>query len=228
VPIVAVEGSTDVELLRYLEEYIGIKGAVIPCGGSGTLFRLVTRSREITNSRVAFLADQDFCCLRGGHVVHPRVVYTWGYSIENDVIAGSRIDRLIHDNEKGDFDRIRWLVAKYFSFEYERAVAERRDIVWNVSLQSIISLPRVRLAPQIQFAQEISDHDTVFCRRLYRHIKKLLRGKQLVQMYLLILNRPGRHARFGTASLLDSCAMLGRNHRLHALANMIRARLGGP
>src|ERR1700693_3928775 len=89
VPIVAGEGKTDVEILRHLEKSIGIEGSVVPCGGCNTIFENLDQHSEITNSRVVFLADQDMCCIRGNHRIHPRLVYTWGFSIENDIISGS-------------------------------------------------------------------------------------------------------------------------------------------
>ena len=215
----------DAEVLEHLEDVYWIQGAVMPCGGSGTLFKLIFRFNEITNPKVAFLAHQDSAASKGGHVVHHRLVYTLGYSIENDVIAGSHIDRLIRQDEREHFDRIRRLVAKFFSFEDECAAAEGRDAVWNVSVPSIISLPEVKLAQHIEHASEILNYNTAFYRKLYRQIKKLLRGKQLLQMYMLELNRPGRDARFTRAGVIRFRAVLGRNYRLRALADAIGRRL---
>jgi hypothetical protein len=70
-PVVAVEGKTDKEILRHLEDWIGIQGGVLSCGGCNTIFDILDRYDEITNSRVVFLADQDMCCVHGSRRVIP-------------------------------------------------------------------------------------------------------------------------------------------------------------
>jgi hypothetical protein len=224
-PVVLVEGKTDAAILRLLESFIGEIGSILPCGGRQTLFQLVERSEEITNARIAFLADQDMFCINGGHLAHPKLVYTWGYSIENDIIAGSKIDRLILPAEASTFDEFRWLAARYFSFEYEKSVLEGRAAVWDVSLESVIDPGSGRYRSHIPFGTEISTYNSIFCRRLYRSIKRLLRGKQLVELYLLVLDKPKRVARLNGQALLHCCSTLGSNIRLRSLAESLRAKI---
>jgi hypothetical protein len=224
-PIVAVEGKTDREILRHLENLTGIGGLIFPCGGCNNIFDILDRSHDITNKQVVFMADQDMCCIHGSRRLHPRLIYTWGFSIENDVIAGSKIDRLLRPEERPTFAKLRWLVARYFAYEYEKALAEAREPVWDVSLQMIIDMNNLTYKSNIAHQDEIYTHDTRFCRRLHKEIKRLLRGKQLLQLYLLILNKPRRSVKFSNMALLECCSCLGENHRLNALAREIRQKL---
>lgn len=224
-PTLVVEGATDRALLRFLEEEIGGGVSIIICSGRTNLFQIAEHSTKLGLTQLVFLADQDLNCIQGGHYSHPRLAYTWGYSIENDVLAGSRIDRLLRTAERPGFEMIRDLSAKYFIFEYEKALSEGRSPKWNVSLPEILDIDTYELRAHIKYKKEISEYDTPLYRKFVKQFKKFMRGKNLVQLYMFFLNRPGRESRFTNSALLESCVALGGNRRLGALARAIRAIL---
>ncbi len=226
-PIIAVEGETDENVIRMLEEKVGIPGIIVPVGGRGNLFSLIRRLADIKNPSVVFLADQDMYCIEGGHFTNDRLVYTWGYSIENDIIAGSRINKLIWPNERSQFEMIKSLAIKYFAWEYEAAKRQGRSPVWKVALPTIIDPAKLRYLPTVKESEAIAALETKLSRKMHRNYRKLVRGKQLLQIYMFILNRKGRKSRFTNGALLDSCISLGPNRRLFSLADSLRTKVEG-
>jgi hypothetical protein len=224
-PVVAVEGQMDAGVLRHLESRIGIVGVLMPCGGNRSLFALLDRLDEIKNRNIAFLADQDVCCVMGGHKVHPHLVYTWGYSIENDIIAGSKIDRLINEECRAAFHAIKRLVVQFFAYELDCAISDDRPPVLDVALAEIVDVRQLSFKENVKNSVKILKHDTPMARKIERHFKRLLRGKQLLQLYMVFLNRPKTPERISNAMLLSCCTELGQNRHLERLARAIQGIL---
>jgi hypothetical protein len=121
-PTILVEGVDDIMVCRWLEQFIPWQeGDFYQCGGRNTLLEVYRRRSELKVNTV-FLADQDmyvFCTIPEEYQ-SKSIVWTHGYSIENDIYAGtSKIDDLLEPNEQNDYQAILQKVIAWFAFEVE-------------------------------------------------------------------------------------------------------------
>ena len=87
-PTVIVEGKNDMQIFRWMEEHLKVhKIDVLGVGGRQNLFAVYDRKSEFQHLPVAFIADKDkelFTQLPTGY---DEIIWTQGYSIENDLYA---------------------------------------------------------------------------------------------------------------------------------------------
>ena len=87
---VLVEGKDDALVYRYIEgklnDLISIdnKADVIICGGRLELIEVFESREKFKNTKVVFLADKDMWFFVGVPKDYEDIVFTDGYSIEND------------------------------------------------------------------------------------------------------------------------------------------------
>jgi hypothetical protein len=85
VPTILVEGSEDVMVYRWLKQHIKpLKASAIQCGGREKLLSVYKRRNEFSHIKTAFLADQDMYVFLGIPSDYSDIIWTAGYSIEND------------------------------------------------------------------------------------------------------------------------------------------------
>jgi hypothetical protein len=58
-----------------------------------------------------------------------NIVWTTGYSIENDLYAGANIERLLNSREKNGYNELVKNVTKWFAFEVEQY---RNNLPWKI------------------------------------------------------------------------------------------------
>ena len=89
-PTIVVEGKEDMQIFRWMEHLLEIHEVdVLGVGGRSNLFAVYDRKSEFVHLPVAFIADQDkelFTRLPAGY---EEIIWTQGYSIENDLYAGA-------------------------------------------------------------------------------------------------------------------------------------------
>ena len=85
-PTVIVEGKDDMQIYQWTERRVGIQNAnVLPVGGKETLLAVYERRNEYAHLPVAFVADKDLWLFSGIPPDYPDIIWTEGYSIENDL-----------------------------------------------------------------------------------------------------------------------------------------------
>lgn len=138
-PTILVEGPDDRMICRWLELFIPWQiGDPLPCGGREKLLQIYKRRSELRKANTVFLADQDMYLFtaipedyQGG-----SIVWTSGYSIENDIYAStSKIDDLLAANEQTDYQAILAKVIAWFAFEVEEYRSGREHKVDSVKIR---------------------------------------------------------------------------------------------
>ena len=100
IPTVIVEGKKDIPIYRRIEKYIDIQNAdVISVGGRNNLLLLYERRNEFAHLPVAFVADRDLWLFSGIPPDYPDIIWTEGYSIENDLYAGADLEKALNAND---------------------------------------------------------------------------------------------------------------------------------
>ena len=121
-PTVVVEGRDDMQIFRWMEDLLQIHEVdVLGVGGRSNLFAVYDRKSEFVHLPVAFIADQDkelFTRLPAGY---EEIIWTQGYSIENDLYAGAdpSLENLMDPQEAAEHRQLLDTIIEWFTFEVE-------------------------------------------------------------------------------------------------------------
>ena len=196
-----VEGDDDVIIYRELTKRIGIFEVILrPSGGRDKLLQIYERRGEFSQVPVAFIADQDMWLFSGIEPGYEDVIWTSGYSIENDLYSDADLERLLDENETAEHQQILDSISTWFAFAVEEYLAGNS--------------PNLDLHCDEMILPGQTELDTGFCTRqgfrtpnpnrvqqIRSAYKLLLRGKQLFQLLVRFLSKPVHG--FEKASLND-------------------------
>lgn len=221
-PTILVEGTADAYVYRWLEEKLSTAGDVLPCSGREVLLNIFDRCVEYPNARVAFVADKDmwhFSPIPDKY--KDIVIFTDGYSIENDLYAKDVIERLLSREEKEAFERLLNEIIIWFSFEVD---CHLKTGASNCGIHINRVCPEEEICEKFKQTRGFSTPD----RNLVAHIKgeydRNLRGKTLFETLLRFLSHPNRQSKYSKFNLMEIGAKLD-NAKITRLASAIDDRL---
>ena len=213
-PTVVVEDKNDMRIYRWVEARVGIQNAdVLSAGGRNNLLSLYDRRTEYAHLPVAFVADRDLWLFSGIPPDYHGIIWTQGYSIENDLYLGANLENLLDPHEAKEHQQVLDSIIEWFAFEVEEYLAGRdAEVAWHCN----------QVVPSGQ-----TKRDPVFCTRrgfrfpnakLIQQIKDAyqlqLRGKLLFQMLVRFLSAPNRRAKHSVDSLHETAFKMTPSHRL--------------
>lgn len=203
-PTVLVEGSTDASIYRIVAKRMGlVVGTFLPCGGRTVLLEVFRRRFEIVNTvAIAFVADRDMWLFDGMPSGLDEVIFTSGYSIENDVLHGGVAESLFEENEKEEFESIISELIKWFAFEVEEYVNGRAPKVAE-PIDKIIPKGSTKLSQDFLDKRGYATPDASIHSKIKAEYKTLLRGKHLLDAFHRILYRTNRMSRFDKENILE-------------------------
>jgi len=210
-PTVLVEGTSDVRIYRRIEEMLGwSRGDVLCCGCRNNLLQVFTRRNEVQHPALAFLADRDMWLFQNTPPEYNDIVWTSGYSIENDAYIGSDVERLLESDERRLFCKLLDEVCEWFAFEVEEFRQGRPAFVargiggmlndQRDSLRIAFLRERNFVKPNPQVVSEIR-----------RNYVLNLRGKTLFDLLAQVIQRSRGKDRFNHGQLLWICVSMPRN-----------------
>ena len=227
-PTVLVEGPTDAYVYRAVEAEAKLSfGTLLPCGGRSTLLEIYRRRDELRDRRCAFLADRDMWIFSGIPSEYTDVIFTSGYSIENDLFSDGAVERLFDEIEQRVFADLVAAVTRWFTFEAEEFLANREHRVGD-HLDRLIKPGTVGLCPDWCRARGFREPDTRFCSEVRSEFRMKLRGKHLAAIYHRILHAPQRRSKYVPANLIELASKSPGNLALFALCDKVRAALAIP
>ena len=207
-PTVLVEGVYDVGWYRVLLRKGGIKWSLQPAGGRNSLFVIHDMLVGKGNRQVVYVADRDMFSFTGIPSSYADVVFTSGYSIENDVLKDSYVHRLFTDAERQLIAGYKGELAKWFSFCAEQklagkepeldvpinAVAEHDRQTGRVSLKTAY-LAHIGYVPPAQSTVD----------RVLSEFEMIFRGKCLLGLYAWVtkFRHPSDGASHSEGGLMD-------------------------
>ena len=99
-PRIVVEGDDDVIIYRELTKRIGIlEVAPLPSGGRKKLLQVYERRSEFAHVPVAFIADRDMWLFSGIPEGYADIIWTQGYSIENDLYVSAELESFLETHQ---------------------------------------------------------------------------------------------------------------------------------
>jgi Protein of unknown function (DUF4435) len=221
-PTILVEGSDDRSVYRYLEEKINIESIdILICNGREMLINLFNRRNEFQHIRVVFIADKDmwfFTGIPGSY--DSEIIFTDGYSLENDLYIKSLFESLLDQNEVGCFRKLIEELSTWFAFEVDRYKKtgeslcdfHANQICPENSLCNDFKLKIGFIAPPIHLVTSVS-HD----------YSRSLRGKNLFEALLRFLSHSKRESKYSRRNLLELGAK-ANNPRVDSLVMNIQVK----
>lgn len=121
-PTVIVETSNDVRIYKLWVEsrlFGTYKVDVIDVGGRDNLLHLYERRSEFANVPVVFVGNQGMWVFSDIPEYYADILWTQGYSIDNDIYSNGRIRQLIQYNPTIEYDEVIEAVIKWFACEVD-------------------------------------------------------------------------------------------------------------
>ena len=198
IPTIVVEGKMDIVIYRRLLERVGIQQTILLAADSrNKLLQVYERRREFAHVPVVFIADQDMWIFSGIPEDYADIIWTQGYSIENDLYISAELESFLETHQHETHQQVLNAVCRWFAFEVEAFlkgdaahVGEGLDEIvprGKTELDDAFLKRRGFLPPQEEHYQQIREAYDL-----------QLRGKLLFQILLRFLNAADRELRFQT------------------------------
>lgn len=229
-PTVIVEGDDDARVVRWLEEKTGAtQMSFLEVGGRTNLLRLHARRRELAPARVTFLADRDVWVVCGIPAGFDDLIWTNGYSLENDVFEGSQILNLLDMDELADHADIIAKAAEWYAFEILEYRAGRPAFVGR-SLFTVIDSVSRTLKADFLIERQFAPAPIEVAAFLEGNYKRMFRGKHLFDAMLLVLSEAGRDPKYSRDQLVDLTLRMRSddgliNQLISALRNALKVQM---
>jgi hypothetical protein len=216
-PSLVVEGKGDMTVYRWLERELGTKSvSLFPVGGRSNVFKVLDRRTEFPKAKVAFLVDSDLEVFRqsGSAAPHPDVIWTKGYSIENDLLASRTIEVLLEPDEERGLQTLLNEVCRWFAFEVQRYLdGQEAQVKHHVNV--VVPIGQKCLCPKFCRSRGYAEPPPQLAQKIRKNYLLLLRGHNLLGCYLRFLSSPSRGGnKYSTTNLLDISTKFPRRKRL--------------
>lgn len=221
---VVVEGKDDMTIYRWLEQKIGIdKVNFLPCGGRDKLLQVFNRRDEFSQIKTIFLADKDCFVYTTVPAEYDDIIWTKGYSVENDLYAGRFLEKLLSVNEEVNFRASLKNFITYYAFEVEQF---NKKLVFNFSNHPNQVLTDSHELDQV-FLETVnySEPTPETIEYLEKEYDLLLRGKSLFALLLRFLSHKNREIKHSKKSLCETSFKLAENSLLNDIIISIEGRL---
>ena len=213
-PTVIVEGKDDMQIYRWIEARVGSQNAnVLPAGGRNNLLSVYQRRDEYTHLPVAFVADQDLWLFSGIPQDYHDLIWTQGYSIENDLYAGADLENLLEADETKEHQQVLDSIIEWFAFEVEEHL-EGREAQVDKHCNEIVAIGETEMDQGFCIRRGFRFPNAERIQQIKDAYQLQLRGKLLFQMLSRFLNAPNRRSKYPILALHEIAFKMTPSHEL--------------
>jgi hypothetical protein len=230
-PIIVIEGTDDVYIYRWLKTKLSNSlVALQSTGGRNNLFAIHDRKSEFPNKKVIFIADKDSYRFDGVPSNRQDIIFTSGYCIENDIYHGSNVCNLLDDEDLNDFEVLKKVIIRWFSFELEQ-FNQRKLTNINTTLKvanhiNVVSPVGVNdICPSFKTKIGFKEPCPSVIQVVENEYALNLRGKQLFQILTRFMSKKGRFSSFSDKNLIEIALKQGNNDSIQRLVSEIDIKL---
>lgn len=222
---VLVEGKDDVMVYRWMEDEVGIVNAsFFPCGGRKNLLKIYERRSEFADLKTIFIADKDAFVYSNTPKEYNEVLWTHGYSIENDLYFGRKIESILSTKEKDVFNTSLTSFAKYYAFEIEQCKKGNTHTFRNHPAHIICEKENTVKSDFLESVSFEEPIEETFL-NLINNYDVLIRGKSLFALLTRIVSRSKRQIKHSKATLLEHCYRTHRSEKFIDLIAELKLRI---
>ena len=213
-PTVIVEGKDDMRIYRWVEGRVGSQNAnVLPAGGRETLLSVYQRRNEFTHLPVAFVADRDLWLFSGIPEIYHDIIWTLGYSIENDLYAGADLENLLNADEAEAHQQVLDLIIGWFAFEVEEHLAGR-EVQVDTHCNRVVPLGMTEMDNDFRNSRGFRPPDDKLHQQIKDAYRLQLRGKSLFEVLVRFLSASERNPKHSTTGLYEIAFKMTPSHEL--------------
>lgn len=221
---ILVEGKDDASIYRWIENELstGCNFDLLPCDGRDTLLDIFEKRNEITGIKLLFVADKDKFVYSNVPEPYADIIWTTGYSIENDLYFGGYLEALLTDKEKAKFEKGLINFIQYYSHDVEkvkRGIDTELRYHPNQILDDVFNLIKTN---------ECGYDVTETIDQIRNSYQLLIRGKSLFSLLFIILcdrDRPIKHKK---TSLMEVCLKCNEQNLVRQIIERIKTELQPP
>jgi hypothetical protein len=205
-PTLVVEGSDDIIVYRTFERDLAdLNVSVLPVGGRSNVLEVFRRKHEIPHTKVSFIADQDVWVTVGvpATYAHQALIFTAGYSIENDVFIDGQLETLLKGAESGVFATELNAFTRWYALALSRHIAGGTD---PIALHPNHVLDGGRL-PTLMALAAGESYPLALFNKVFGDYKLQLRGKALFALLLRRTNAKGRGVQHSVVGLMEAVSI---------------------
>ena len=215
-PTIVVEGKEDMQIFRWMEDMLEVPEAdILGVGGRPNLLAVYDRRNEFANLPVAFIADRDkelFTQLPEGY---EDIIWTRGYSIENDLYAGAEpsLESLMDSHEANEHRKVLDTIVEWFAFEVEEFL-EGRPPEFDHHCNEVVPLNQTEMDNGFRQRRGFRPPNSELQRQIREAYQLQLRGKQLFQMLIRFLSASNRSPKYSYRGLYEIAFKMTSFHPL--------------
>lgn len=222
---VLVEGVDDVLIYRWIEDEIGIVNAnFFPCGGRDKLLQIFDRRAEFSELKTVFVADKDTFVYVNPPEKYSEIIWTNGYSIENDLYFGRKIESLLSREENKIFLQSLNSFVNYYAFEIQNFLDDK-DYQFRHHPQHIICELKQTIKEDFLQERNFTVARTEIKNNLSNNYDVLIRGKSLFALITRLLNKKGRSVKHSKKTLLEHCYRTHKSEKFIELISKIQLKI---
>ena len=213
-PTVLVEGKGDMPIYRWVEQRLGSRKANVQAvGDRNKLLSIFERRREFPDLPVAFVADRDMLLFSGIPSDYDDVIWTEGYSIENDLYAGADLENLLDAEEAQEHQQLLDAIVEWFAFEVEEYLADRHFEVAH-HCNRVVPLGQTQVDENFRKSRSFRPPGEESHRQIREAYQLQLRGKLLFQMLVRFLSASDRESKYSYSNLYEIAFLMTSSHPL--------------
>ena len=215
-PTIVVEGKEDMQIFRWMEDMLEVPEAdILGVGGRLNLLAVYDRRNEFAHLPVAFIADRDkelFTQLPKGY---EGIIWTQGYSIENDLYAGAEpsLESLMDPHETSEHAQVLDIIVEWFAFEVEEFLAGRAP-EFEHHCDEVVFRGQTEMDDGFRQRRGFHPPNSQLRQQIREAYQFQLRGKQLFQVLVRFLSAPNRSAKYSYHGLYEIAFKMTAFHPL--------------
>lgn len=186
---VIVEGTDDVRIYRRMKEDTRLQNCdFLHCNGRNTVLGIYERRAIFAKKQVAFIADKDMWVFKGIPEIYDGVIFTEGYSIENDLYTDGKalIDALFSPKELALKVEIFENLIQWFAFEVEKWKGNNEDLDFaHITLLNteVIAENGTQFTNAFLQKRGFKEAEQAILQEIKENYNLQIRGKFLFQVY---------------------------------------------
>ena len=174
---------------------------------------------------LAFVADWDlwlFSCIPQGY---DDVIWTEGYSIENDLYAGANLEAMLDPDEVAPHRETLESLVEWFAFEVEQHLHGHAAHI-NTHLDHIVPPGQTTVDQSLLTTRQFRPPDAALHQQIQDAYQFQLRGKFLFQLLHRFLNATGRHTQYKFKMLHEKALTSADQHeRINRIMREIEQKI---
>lgn len=218
--IILVEGIDDIRIYRWILESIGKEDCLVSTFGCNTLKDVFKRKNEFEDKNVVFITDRDILVYSDSiPSEYNGIVFTRGYSIENDLYQGKKFyDDFFDEKDKELFDKALDSFLLYYAKELDN-LNENKIYNFREKPEKILDKKDFELKKELYPDSPQPTDESL------NHLKEkydlLVRGHSLFKLIAMVLHRKNRDSKYSEVNIYEMCYKCYKSECINDLKSRI-------